>query len=51
MNLLAYFGTQPENPRDRLKRRAKNTAKKTPEEDGNEIVYLGTQPEHPRNRF
>ena len=34
-----------------IKRRARNTVKKTPEEDGDEIVYLGTQPEDPRNRF
>ena len=46
-----YLSTQPEHPRDRLRRRTKNTIKKIPEEDEDEVVYLDTQPEHPRDRF
>ena len=48
---VVYLGTQPQHPRDKLKRRTKNTVKKTPEEDEDEVVYLGTQPRHPRGRF
>ena len=48
-NEVFCLGTQPEHPRDRLRRNTKNTVEKTPEE--NEVFYLGTQPEHPRNRF
>ena len=48
---VVYLSTQPEHPRDKLRRRTKNTVKKIPEEDEDEVVYLGTQPEHPRDRF
>ena len=48
---VVYLGTQPQHPRDKLKRRTKNTVKKTPEEDEDEVVHLGTRPRHPRGRF
>ena len=48
-NEAAYFGTRPEHPQDRLRRKTKNTVIKTPE--GNEVVYLGTQSEHARDWF
>ena len=48
---VVYLSTQPEYPRDRLRRRTKNTLKKIPEEDEDEVVYLRTQPEHPRDKF
>ena len=39
-NEVVYLGNQPEHPRDRLRRKTKNTVEKTLEED--EVIYLGT---------
>ena len=46
-----YLSAQPEHPRDRLRRRIKNTINKIQEDDEDKVVYLGTQPEHRRDRF
>ena len=35
---VVYLRTQPEHPRDRLRRRTKNTVKQIPEEDEDEVV-------------
>ena len=39
-NEVVYLSNKPGHPRDRLRRKTKNTVEKTLEED--EVIYLGT---------
>ena len=47
-NEAVYLGTYPEHSRDRIRRKTKNSIKKTPEED--EVVCLGTRTKDEKKR-